>query len=54
MDFTLTIEMGNAAMQDHADVADVLRELAERLEAGELNGSVRDYNGNTVGRFALA
>lgn len=50
-DFTITIETGNDAMQTSADVADALREVADKLDAGRDGGLVRDANGNTVGRF---
>jgi hypothetical protein len=51
--FTLTIESGNAAMRNPSDVADSLRGIAARIDAGELEGAAMDANGNTVGRFAL-
>jgi hypothetical protein len=52
--FTLTVELGNAAMSTPEDVADALREVADALEAGASSGIVRDVNGNTVGRWELA
>lgn len=57
---TVTIETGNAAFHDDEsgepsghEAARILRELADRLEAGATDGKVRDYNGNTVGSFEL-
>jgi hypothetical protein len=47
--FTLRIELGNAAMQLAGDVAEALRRVADDVEAGETSGVVMDANGNTVG-----
>jgi hypothetical protein len=53
MTFTLEINCNNAAFDDegHAEVARILRELAERLEADESIKQVplQDINGNRVG-----
>lgn len=59
MQFKLTIELGNDAMQTGGDIADALRGLAERIDTrrgGDLadSGTVRDYNGNTVGTYDVA
>lgn len=56
--FGLTIYLGNAAMLTGEDVADALREVAECVESlSELtepyNGTIRDLNGNAVGRWAV-
>lgn len=51
--FTLTIETGNAAMSTREDVAEALRQVAEKLEGGREGGNVMDANGNTVGAFSL-
>lgn len=57
---TVNIETGNAAFHDEEgepsghEAARILRELADRLEAGDTSGKVRDINGNTVGSFELA
>jgi DUF917 family protein len=58
MTFTLTIELGNDAMQDAQDVADALRAAADYIEqSGGFDhidaGKVRDVNGNTVGEWAV-
>lgn len=62
MKFTLTIELGNEAMQTGYDVADALREIADRIyprgltehrNAVSLVGLVRDINGNTVGSWQV-
>jgi hypothetical protein len=57
MTFTLTIELGNEAMQTGTDLARALREVAVRLERRperfteglEDAGRIQDENGNTVG-----
>lgn len=54
--FTVSIELGNEAMDTRADLAGALRDLAERVEGieGHLgHGVIRDRNGNTVGSFAM-
>jgi DUF917 family protein len=51
--FTLTIELGNDAMQTPQDVADALEDVADRM-MGALeffHGKIMDENGNTVGTF---
>lgn len=49
--FTLTIETENAAFANNmaGEVARILREAADRLEAGGEVGVLRDANGNKVG-----
>lgn len=50
--FALTIELGNDTMQSGPDVAGALREVADRIEHDlEARGTIRDANGNTVGRY---
>lgn len=50
--FKLTIRLGNDAMQAGPDVAQALREVADRIENDlEARGNIRDLNGNTVGSF---
>ncbi len=51
--FTVTIELGNDAMQEAAHAADALRDVAAALYAGQTDGPVRDENGNTVGRYHM-
>jgi hypothetical protein len=60
--FTLTITLGNDAMSEPADIADVLRELANNFNSGnafdETNGKyahgfLRDINGNRVGEWKI-
>lgn len=44
--------LGNGDV-DGVLVADTLREIANKIESGEVMGSVRDPNGNTVGYYRL-
>ncbi len=59
MTFTLTIELGNDAMQTRADIEGVLRELGQNIaymsdlpESGD-DGKIMDLNGNTVGSWEV-
>jgi hypothetical protein len=53
--FTLTLELGNEAMQTLDDIADTLRELADKLSTSyDTEGKVRDANGNTIGTFVVS
>ena len=58
--FTLTIELGNDAMQTGTDVGAALRALAWRMDSvGDTSpegrsGLVRDDNGNKVGAWAVS
>ncbi len=52
--FQIEIEMGNDGMQTNGDVAKALHAVADKLETGHhlfSGSSIRDPNGNTVGRF---
>lgn len=63
MEFTLSIRLGNAAMQTPADIALALRETADKIadpmlrdtyaEATPYAGRIRDVNGNTVGEWEV-
>jgi uncharacterized protein with von Willebrand factor type A (vWA) domain len=51
------IRLGNLAMMHPADVADVLRKVANDVEAGEFPRKpvgIFDRNGNRVGWYRLA
>lgn len=50
-EFTLTIELGNDAMQTDVDLADTIHKVAREVADGWSDGDVRDANGNTVGHF---
>lgn len=55
--FTLQIETTGDAFdadgsgQDRDELARILRDVADRVEDWQTDGSVRDVNGNTVGRW---
>ena len=59
MTFTLTIELGDAAMQTLDDVFEAINEVHERLTGqGEMldgteSGRIRDINGNRVGKWEV-
>ena len=63
MRFTLTIDLGNDAMQAPSDVVDALHALGDRLlqdgypdkwaDPSEEGGPIRDCNGNTVGKWEV-
>ena len=58
MTFTLTIEMGNDAMQTYADIAHatqrVFADFSRNHEAVEDNaGRIYDANGNKVGTWSI-
>jgi hypothetical protein len=59
MQFTLTIDLGNDAMQTRADIESALRKLGQNCrymsdppEAGD-DGAIMDDNGNKVGRWEV-
>jgi hypothetical protein len=54
--FRLRIDTKNAAFEGRtlAELARLLREAAQDLERGYRGGTLRDLNGNTVGRFELS
>ena len=51
--FKLTIETGNASFADdpNEELARMLEKVAQRLRDGWLRDSLRDANGNTVGKW---
>ena len=51
--FKLEIETTNAAFEDdlNYEVARLLGEAAHSIDMGYLSGSLRDIDGNRVGRF---
>jgi len=54
--FKLEIETGNAAFQDglgDLEIARILKEVTNRVLQGFTEGTVRDMNGNTVGKFSM-
>jgi hypothetical protein len=55
MNATIKVNMDNAAFEEPAaELARILRDIAERIEGGELMAfSLRDANGNNVGTFQV-
>ena len=53
--FTLQFETDNAAFIDYpaTEAARILREVAQAIEGGALDLSIRDVNGNKIGVFHL-
>ena len=63
--FTVKIDCGNAAFTEYdyptytsaaPELARILREIADQIEAGrqyDFFQTIRDINGNDVGRYAL-
>ena len=49
--FEIEIRGGNEAMRTTEDVAQALRQVAEKIAQGTLAGNVLDENGNTCGHF---
>lgn len=57
MQFTVTIDTDNAAFDGDdcgAELARILREIAQKVEDGADEGNAFDINGNRVGSFELA
>lgn len=54
--FRVLIDTGNAAFDGdnlHAEIARILRTVADVVAHGQTSGVVRDYNGNSVGSWSL-
>jgi hypothetical protein len=57
--FFIKINLGNELMQDGADVAEALREVADKIDGLALKFpfseaySIQDKNGNTVGSYGV-
>lgn len=54
-EFRILFKIDNDAFVDgrDAEIARILRDVADRLDEGQSGGNVRDYNGNTVGDFGI-
>ena len=54
-EFVLTINIGNVATLDHADIADILKKAAKNIAfvgfQDNTHMNLRDLNGNVVGRY---
>ena len=49
------VELGNAAFDDagcNAEVARILREVADKMDSGSTDGAAWDINGNRVGSYS--
>lgn len=55
MEFNIDINMDNAAFEyaPGVEIARILHKVGEQLEAGYVEGKIRDVNGNSVGRFEV-
>ena len=52
--FLLEVECDNAAFTDYAhELPRIIRQAAERIEAGVEQGKCYDWNGNVVGQFRI-
>lgn len=53
--FSLEFACGNAAFADgpRDECAHILRSIADKLDAGQTSGPVRDANGNAIGAWRL-
>ena len=58
--FTLTLDLGNAEMQEFGHIGRALSDLAAKLTdigdaapTGSETGTIRDENGNTVGTWEV-
>lgn len=56
--FTLSIKLGNESMQDPADIAEALRNVADSLDHGQhlddlVGAPIMDLNGNKVGDWDI-
>lgn len=49
--FKIEIETGYDATTYYEDVAELLNEVAQKLQEGKPEGNILDRNGNIVGRF---
>lgn len=52
--FRLSFDLGNAAFEGDqltGEIARLLREAADKVEAGEISAPLRDINGNEVGHW---
>lgn len=49
----ITFETSNAAFEEdkRGECARIIRAIADKLEAGEYTGNVRDVNGNKIGTW---
>jgi hypothetical protein len=53
MVFLVAIQTTNDAFNDRFELPRILRELADRLDNDQVEGRLRDINGNMVGSFCF-
>lgn len=55
MSFKIEFATDNAAFEEDAsqETAHILREIADKIMEGQINGSIRDTNGNRIGSYNL-
>lgn len=53
--FTLSVEMRGDALTEApaTELARMIREVADRIEGGDLEGLMKDVNGNSYGLFGF-
>ena len=52
--FKLEVKCGYAAFEDYThELPRIVRQVAERIEAGVEQGKCYDWNGNVVGQFRI-
>ena len=54
--FSLKLKTDNAAFSDgnkSYEISRILREIADKIEDGNTEGSIRDINGNRIGEFKI-
>lgn len=53
--FRMTFNTNNDAFSEYCEemVARILRDVADSIESGINEGSIRDFNGNTIGSYLL-
>lgn len=53
--FKLKFATDNAAFEHYAatETTRILREIAQQIKNGDLDGTVRDINGNIIGTYEL-
>jgi hypothetical protein len=52
-ELVIKLYFGDDSLQEAAQAAPLLREVAEKLEAGQLAGRIHDQNGNWVGDYSI-
>ena len=50
---TLTIEMGNDGMLTSTQLREAVVKASQKMRPGETSGTIRDLNGNTVGKWEI-